>query len=172
MRSQRLLQQAQQKGYSDNLGSTTVDKSIPVTNDLFEAELFKLEALLGPITKALDMSEEFDENAMGKACADIAHVLNPDNDLSEEERESLCMLGLGTLEASNISHTLVATWKLHRQGMKPHPAADMLIRLHRVQGKIGPGAEAADLMIELPWMLKMALGYHRIQPHFSGDHVH
>ena len=61
---------------------TTSTPSATVTDDLFEAELFKLEALLQPLAKSYEMfeTEEFDMDVIDKACADIARIL-------EEETE-------------------------------------------------------------------------------------
>ena len=138
---------------------TTTNSAAPA--DLFEAELFKLEALLQPLTKSYDMfeTEEFDMDVIDKACADIARILNPDHDWTEEELANKCLLHLGAIEASNIAHSLIVNWKLQRQGMKPQPAADLLVQLVRRRGKVGPGPESASLMIDLPWILKSALGY-------------
>lgn len=140
---------------------STPATAAPIAADLFEAELFKLESLIRPLAKAFDMfeTEEFDMGVIDQTCVDIARVLNPDHEWTEEELASKCLLHLGAIEASNIAHNLLVNWKLQRQGMKPHPAADLLIQMSRRMGRIGPGPESANLMIDLPWILKSVLGF-------------
>ena len=141
---------------SDNLSLSVVPD-----DDLFEAQLVKLQALLTPLREFLEAigdedGEDLDEK-MSASCRRIAAVLQPDPDKREGFEGEPNWLLMAASHAETIAAHLETSWRLKRNGMKAHPAADMLIRLSNAEGRIGPGPEAAELMIQLPWMMKTAL---------------
>lgn len=89
-------------------------------------------------------------------CTAIARALDSSKPEFDAEK---AWLSLGAGRAEDLAYHLETCWRLKRDGMKAHPAADMLIRLCNTQGKIGPGPVPADVMIELPWMLKTVMEY-------------
>ena len=139
--------------------SDTPSLSIVPDDDLFEAQLVKLQALLTPLREFLEAigDEDGEDEKMSASCRRIAAVLQPDPDKREGFEGEPNWLTLGAGHAEDIAYQLETCWRLKRDGMKAHPAADMLIRLCNAQGRIGPGPEAAELMIPLPWMMKTAL---------------
>lgn len=130
-----------------------------MTEDAFESQLFKLEALLRPLAETYGALESAtsDGGTMEEACRKIAEVLECKPRWDNRRLTNDTWLMLGSQEALNITVRLIANWKMRQHGVKPHPYADMLIRLCERVGKIRPGPDAHEVMENTPWMLKTAL---------------
>jgi len=118
----------------------------------YRTELDRLATLLPPLADLFEtIMIESEQDKMDKALANIRR----DSPRNDDDPDALCVLD-ASREAADIALRLSVSQRLREYADRPHPAADLLIRLAR-ENRVKPGPDLDEFVRNLPWLLRSAL---------------